>query len=102
MNPRRWMWTYRCEGFGPVSVRQGNAVSRAALYTLGIVMRWARYFDANRNVLEDSAWPLEADEFVGRIISEHISKIEFPKLYSLIARAFGEREDSYGSGGTGK
>ena len=57
------------------------AWDRAALTTI---------LEVNRKVLEDAGWPSEADEFVGRIMRQHISKSDFPKLYALIARAFGE------------
>jgi hypothetical protein len=47
--------------------------------------------DANRTVLEDAGWPFDADQFVERVIREHISRNDFPNLYLVIARAFGER-----------
>jgi len=59
------------------------AWDRGALTTL---------LEANRKVLEEAGWPSEADEFVDRVMRQHISKTDFPKLYPLIARAFGERK----------
>ncbi|MCU1242728.1 MAG: hypothetical protein JWO71_3454 [Candidatus Acidoferrum typicum] len=47
--------------------------------------------DANRTVLEDAGWPFDADQFVERVIRERISINDFPNLYLVIARAFGER-----------
>jgi len=48
-----------------------------------------KLLNANRNVLDDAGWPCEADEFVQRVIGEHIFNGN-SKLSSLIARAFGE------------
>jgi hypothetical protein len=38
----------------------------------------SKLLEANKKLLEDAAWPCEAEEFVGRVIREHISKVDFP------------------------
>jgi hypothetical protein len=78
----RGFHTRICEE-GECSIESGAlyAWDRNALTTL---------LDGNKNVLEDAGWPSNADEFVQRVIRQHISKSDFPKLYSLIGRAFGD------------
>jgi len=70
-------------------VQKTNAVLRVVPVCVGY-NALGTLLEANRNVVEDAEWPFIADEFVERIIREHVSKSESPELYALIARAFGD------------